>query len=34
LRPHRTCAMMMELRGREIRLSDVQGNEGVVLKSG
>jgi pyruvate kinase len=26
--------MMMELRGREIRLSDVQENEGAALKSG
>ena len=32
LRPHKTCALMMELRGREIRTSEVV--EPVYLKPG
>lgn len=34
LRPHKTCALMMQLRGREIRTSDVNQKEGVQIKSG
>jgi pyruvate kinase len=34
LRPHKTCALMMELRGREIRTSEVTDPKGIVLRSG
>ena len=35
LRPHKLCGLMMELRGREIRTSDVEDPiKGVALKSG
>jgi pyruvate kinase len=34
LRPHKTCALLLELRGREIRTSDVNENETVVLRPG
>ena len=37
LRPHKTCALMVELRGREIRTSDVDSKEfpdGIPLRAG
>lgn len=34
LRPHKTCALMLEVRGREIRTTDVQDSKGVQLRSG
>ena len=34
LRPHKTCGLMMELRGREIRTSDTVNPEGAYLKAG
>lgn len=29
LRPHKTCALMLEVRGREIRTSDVADANGI-----
>ena len=35
LRPHKTCAMMLELRGREVRISDLADPKGEVrVRSG
>lgn len=34
LRPHKTCALMMELRGRQIKTTEVENENGVYLKSG
>jgi len=34
LRPHKTCALMLEVRGREIRTSDVADPKGIQLRSG
>lgn len=34
LRPHKTCALMLEVRGREIRTSEVTDPNGINLRSG
>ena len=34
MRPHKTCALLMEVRGREIRTTQVNDEGGVVLRSG
>mmetsp|Transcript_39255 Transcript_39255/g.28985 ORF Transcript_39255/g.28985 Transcript_39255/m.28985 type:complete len:236 (+) Transcript_39255:216-923(+) len=34
LRPHKTCSMLLELRGREIRISESASPGGVVLNPG
>jgi pyruvate kinase len=34
LRPHKTCGLMLEVRGRHIRTSEVESTEGVYLKPG
>lgn len=33
LRPHKTCGLMMDLRGREVRISEVQDGE-ITLRGG
>lgn len=34
LRPHKLCGLMLEVRGREIRTSEVENKEGILLKPG
>lgn len=34
LRPHKMCTMMLEVRGREMRTSDVPDPNGIYLKPG
>jgi pyruvate kinase len=30
LRPHKTCSLMVQLRGREVRISPIRDNEGSI----
>jgi len=34
LRPHKTCALMMDMRGRSVRISNIKDPAGIVVKEG
>lgn len=34
LRPHKTCALMMDMRGRSIRVSKTNEKAGIAVKAG